>query len=199
MRNVGDNVKRSFSVAGILICLAWGFTAPVYAEQKTVLIISFDNSDQGDITSTLYRDVVDRISKHIQKAGFQTTETAGLGGAGDQPSLEQEDEQLLSGLRKENKIRDHAVVIDYVAIVQIVANMVLLESGTQINVEIRGRMLRVENSDVLARFALPVPNYFVAPPSCDRNCVIELLQSNTAMIADGLGHVLGQRLKNGTD
>ena len=197
MQKIGKFIQQIICPAIFWVAFACVFVTPVSAEQKTVLIISPSNLEKTDITATLYRDVVDRISKHIQKAGFQTTRSNGLDEVGDPPPLEQGDEQLLLSLREDNRLKIDIEKIDYVAIVQILADMVLLETGTQINVVIQGRMLRVDNLDVLARFSLPVPNYFIAPPSCDRKCVLELLLSNTGIIADGLGHVLGQRLKNG--
>lgn len=203
MLKIGKLIILMTSAAILLIGFAGVSIIPAFASaadvQKNVLIISPGDLEQTDITATLYRDVVDRISKHIRKAGFQTTMRSSSMGADDVPPMEQEDAQLLLDLREDNTQKLHAEKIDYVAIVQILADMVLLDTGTQINVVIQGRMLRVDNHDVLARFSLPVPNYFIAPPSCDRNCVLELLLSNTGIIADGLGHVLGQRLKNGSN
>jgi len=168
---------------------------PAVAQQKTVLIVAMDTSEKGGVTEKLYKDVVAIISEHIRQAGFLTTEPA----VGNIGADESSDRQLLADLQQQNKTKQPPAQISFVAFVEILADMVLLEDGAKINVDIRGRMLNVADGAVLARFDLPVPGDLIAPANCDRDCVVELLQANTAFIAKSLGHVLGQRLKNGND
>lgn len=164
----------------------------VQADEKTVLIVNVDETEQGELASKLYQTVVARISEHLERAGFQTLndDTQLSREAGTSDSLS--DTDLLSKLRAETEKS-----IDFVAIVQIFANTVLLSGGTRIEVEIAGRMLKVDNGDVLARFDLPVPNALNAPPACDRECIIQLLEDNTTFLANSLGQVLAKRLQSG--
>lgn len=182
----------SFSVNIFLILMSVFSISAAQAEEKTVLIINVDETKQGELASKLYKTVVARISEHLERAGFQTLndDTKLSRQAGTSDSLS--DADLLSKLRAKT---DKS--IDFVAIVQIFANTVLLSDGTRIEVEIAGRMLKVGNGYVLARFDLPVPNTLNAPPSCDRECIIQLLEDNTTFLADSLGQVLAKRLQSG--
>ena len=92
------------------------------------------------------------------------------------------------------KARNDTHVV-YVALVKVLANTVLEEEGTRIDLEIAGRMLQVSNGAVLARFDLPLPAVLRAPAECERGCIIRLLEDNKAALADSLGTVLAQRLQ----
>lgn len=176
-----------------LMAIAPLFMSPdTRAEDKTVLIVKIEDSESSELASKLYQNVVLKISQHLEKAGFQT-----FNGDERLPDAESapgslSDADLLMRIRENNDKQ-----IDYVAIVQIFANTVLLSEGTRIEVEITGRMLKTDNGDVLARFDLPVPNSLNASPSCDRQCIVKLLEDNTNFLADSLGQLLAKRLQSG--
>ncbi|MEH6401897.1 MAG: hypothetical protein V7750_00900 [Sneathiella sp.] len=180
--------RLSIPTFGILIAIA--LMLPVSVEAKTVLIVNVDDAQQGDLASNLYKKVVSRISEHLEDAGFQTREDEVKPMAQSESFAQESDEALLERVRLDQKRQ-----VDYIALVQILANTVLLESGTRIEVEILGRMLKVSNGDVLARFNLPVPNNLNAPPSCNLKCIVQLLEDNTTLLADSLGQVLAKRLQ----
>ncbi len=188
---------RFQSLCAALAAMVFCVVMPASANEtlpQTVLVVQLDEGDQSAVSVELYKSVVARISKHLQAAGFATTQSSGQApsGAGDTHA----DQQLLDTLRAANA-KGSAQNVDFVAIVQILADMSLLNSGTEINVEIRGRMLDVASRELLAKFNLSLPQTIVASSDCNRDCVIELLQSNTDRIADSLGIVLGQRLQAG--
>ncbi|MBL4907298.1 MAG: hypothetical protein JKX94_07595 [Sneathiella sp.] len=165
--------------------------ASLTAAEKTVLIIKFEDAEHSELASKLYRKVVTKISEHMENAGFRTLKDDKRLHQNPEFQSSHTDSNLLAKIREENGTN-----IDFVAIVQILANTVLLQEGTRIEVEINGRMLNVSNGDVLARFDLSVPNTLNAPPACDRKCIIQLLEDNTAFLADSLGQVLAKRLQN---
>lgn len=165
------------------------------AEEKTVLVLNLDKSEEGALSSILYRDVVERISTHLQKAGFKTLQPTSSSASSLSEDAANGDRELLDRLRAENQQAGDKPKIEYVALVQILADMVLMETGTRIKVEIRGRMLDIAEDRPIAIFDLPLPGDIIAPSDCTRKCIIGLLQENTRLIADSLGQVLGQRLK----
>gem|GEM_PF-6424771 len=182
--------RKRFSIKTLSICIVLAFLGPNFAEAKTVLIVNVNDTQQGELASNLYKKVVSRISEHLEKAGFQTREDESASTEQQDSFVRENDVALLDRVRA-----DHGGQIDYIALVQILANTVLLEEGTRIEVEILGRMLRVHNGDVLARFNLAVPSNLNAPPSCNLNCIVQLLEDNTSQLADSLGQVLAKRLQ----
>ena len=158
---------------------------------RTVMVQRIENGAADPVTDALYRTVVAKISNHLQAAGFKTTQSSAPRAA----DTANADRDLLASLRAENTKRAKTDRVDYIALVQILADMRLYSEGTQVHVDIRGRMLDVNSSEVLAKFELPVPQTIVAPKDCNRNCILELLRANTELIANGLGTVLGERLK----
>jgi hypothetical protein len=186
-------VKCLYAVAVMLFCMTMPASA-AEAPAQTVLVVQLDEGDQSAVSAELYKSVVARISSHLQAAGFATTQSRGQTTSGVTDA--QADRQLLDTLNASNK-KGGQQKVDFVALVQILADMSLLTSGTEISVEIRGRMLDVTSRELLAKFNLSLPQTIVAPSDCNRSCVIELLQANTDQIADSLGAVLGQRLNAG--
>lgn len=181
---------NGYSVPGLVVLMALTFMQPVLVEAKTVLIVKIDDSQQNELASNLYRKVVSRISEHLENAGFQTRQDEDRTDAQKESFGQETDVTLLERVRDEHKDQ-----VDYIALVQILANTVLLEEGTRIEVEILGRMLKVSNGDVLARFNLPVPGNLNAPPTCNLKCIVQLLEDNTSFLADSLGQVLAKRLQ----
>ncbi|WP_025899703.1 hypothetical protein [Sneathiella glossodoripedis] len=159
---------------------------------ETVLIVQLDDGVKNSVSAELYKTVVARIADHLQAAGFETIRSSGKTTTGESDS--QADQRLLQSLQN-GALQQNGIAADFVAVVQILADMSLLNEGTEITVEIRGRMINVASRDILAKFDLSLPQTLVAPSDCDRNCIIGLLQANTEQIADGLGAVLGERLR----
>ena len=178
-------------LAAVVVMTSLLSSASLIAAEKTVLIIKFEDAEHSELASKLYRKVVKIISEHLENAGFQTLKDDKRLHQNPEFQTSHTDSDLLASIRDENGNN-----IDYVAIVQILANTVLLQDGTRIEVEINGRMLNVSNGDVLARFDLPVPSTLNAPPDCDRKCIVQLLEDNTGFLADSLGQVLAKRLQN---
>jgi hypothetical protein len=187
-----NGVLQVFLLA--LFCFGFGSEQTVAAPQKSVLIINYDSEERGEIAEGLYREVVSRISNHIRKAGFATRDPLAFQTASRDVIDTKKDSSLLSALRKNNEVAADQKV-DFVAVMQILADMVLLEEGTRINVQIKGRLLDVASENVLARFDIALPSDFTASPDCDRKCSLGLLRDNTSAIAEGLGRLLGQRLQ----
>lgn len=181
---------RVIVAAGMIAFGAISFAPVSVADEKTVLIVKFEEGDQNDFASKLYRKVVTRISQHLENAGFQTLNNNESLPDNADLNTYLSDKNLLERVRQEN-----GDTVDYVASIQILANAVLLSEGTKIEVQIRGRMLNVSNEDVLAKFDLAVPGALNAPPACNRECIIQLLEDNTAFLADSLGQVLAKRLQ----
>ncbi|MBL4740985.1 MAG: hypothetical protein JKY12_08310 [Sneathiella sp.] len=185
----GVSSKR-LSIKALSIWIVIALIAPNFALARTVLIVNADDNQQSELASNLYRKVVSRISEHLEKAGFQTREDETKPVEQADFFVRETDVALLERVRTEQKGQ-----VDYIALVQILANTVLLEEGTRIEVEILGRMLRVSNGDVLARFNLAVPSHLNAPPSCNLKCIVQLLEDNTSQLANSLGQVLAKRLQ----
>ncbi|MCG8492163.1 MAG: hypothetical protein MI743_11155 [Sneathiellales bacterium] len=178
-------LSKIHSVILMVVTLAcYGIQGPlsVEASERTVLIVKEGEREKNEIASRLYQSLVNRISDHLQKAGYNAEEAGSL--------VSGSDEILLRQIRA-----SHQENVQYVALVRVLANMVLLNAGTRVDLEISGRMLGIENGDTLARFDLPVRGALTAPVSCDRRCIIRLLDQNTSSLADELGKVLAQRLK----
>ncbi|MFT6558563.1 hypothetical protein [Sneathiella sp.] len=176
--------KSIFVALMLAVCCGMvPFWIPVaMAEDRTVLILTGKGLDESTIASKLYANVVNKISAHMEKAGIQAKE-------GGDYSLTSSDADLLSQIRlKEDGL------YQYVAVVRIFANTILLSEGTRVDIEIKGRMIDVESQDVLARFDLPLPGILEASPDCDRSCIIETLENNTNVLAETLGTVLAKRL-----
>ncbi len=190
MINLYWRCVRVLVATGMLAFGAVSFAPVSLADEKTVLIVKFEDGEKSDFASNLYRKVVTRISQHLENAGFQTSnDNKGLPENADLNTYNS-DNNLLQRVREENGDK-----VDYVALIQILANTVLLQEGTRIEVQIKGRMLNVRNEDVLARFDLAVPGALNAPPACNRECIIQLLEDNTTFLADSLGQVLAKRLQ----
>ncbi|MEP5700769.1 MAG: hypothetical protein ABJN43_19245, partial [Sneathiella sp.] len=178
---------RSGFIVAAFLCLTISFltleTRIAQSAEKKVLILKADEVEEGEIASKLYTNIINRISEHLEKAGYQALTSQNY-------VTEGSDAALLSRIKAQNDA--HFV---YVALVKVLANTVLEEEGTRIDLEIAGRMLQVSNGAVLARFDLPLPAALRAPAECDRDCIIRLLEDNTAALADSLGTVLAQRLE----
>jgi len=176
-----SRIRHGVLVAAALVCLCIQGAVPAFAGERTVLIIK-EEAGTSEIATRLYSSLINRISDHLQKAGFNAEEADTV--------ISGSDETLLQQIRSERREN-----VQYVAVVRVLANMVLLKAGTRVDLEISGRMLGIQNGDMLARFDLPIRGALTAPISCDRRCIIELLDKNTMSLADELGKVLTQRLQ----
>lgn len=180
--NVLSKIQFVILKAAMLVCFCMQGSLPAVANERTVLIVQESEGPNGEIAARLYRSLVNRISDHLQKAGYNAEEAEAVISGSDETLLRE-----IRAKRQEN--------VQYVALVRVLANMVLLKAGTRIDLEISGRMLGIKSGDMLARFDLPIRGALTAPVSCDRRCIIELLDKNTMSLADELGKVLARRLQ----
>lgn len=160
------------------------------AETPAVLILEASDGSQSPLSQALYLDVVSRIADQVEKAGFTALRSSEIGEAEGNRSEAEENANIVAQAKEGHS----GEVIAYAAVIRLFADLVLLNEGTQIRLGIKGRLLDVNTSEILARFDLKLPENFQAPPSCNRRCLIQLLQNNAAGIADSLGQILGRRL-----
>jgi len=164
--------------------------AAARAEAPAVLILETSDTSKSPLSQALYMDVISRIANQVEKAGFVALRSSG---ESDMSAARSEAEEN-SDIIEQAKSAQGEQKIAFAAVIRLFADMVLLTEGTQIKLGIKGRLLDVGSGDILARFDLKLPENYQAPPSCNRRCLIQMLQSNAAGIADSLGQILGQRL-----
>jgi len=164
--------------------------AAARAEAPAVLILETSDTSKSPLSQALYMDVISRIANQVEKAGFVALRSSG---ESDMSAARSEAEENFD-IIEQAKSAQGEQKIAFAAVIRLFADMVLLTEGTQIKLGIKGRLLDVGSGDILARFDLKLPENYQAPPSCNRRCLIQMLQSNAAGIADSLGQILGQRL-----
>ncbi len=180
------------SAVGLLLISCANVSTPSIAAEKPNIMIMGDDADRDTVprNSPVFRRVLDALSNQLNEEGFDVyDETAVTLDAFAQGRTRRTDAEIIDIARLAKR-----PPIDVAVIFQIYASADQLTYTTKVKTRISGRLLAVKNGQRLGNFEVDSPREWVAPATCPRECILEVVGTKSRILANDLGAVLTEKL-----
>lgn len=180
------------SAAGMLLISCANVATPSLAAEKPNIVIMGEDADRDTVprNSRVFRRVLDALSNQLNEQGFDVY---------DETAVTLDDFAHGRARRTDAEIIDIARLakrppLDVAIIFQIYASANQLTYTTKVKTRITGRLLAVKTGQRLGNFEVESPGEWVAPVKCPRECILEVVGTNSRILANNLGAVLTEKL-----
>lgn len=186
----------SIAASGLLVIFYTAFQAPSFAGDNLNVLILAEDADPDAVPrrSGAFESVLAALSDRLRDEGFTVLdETAALGEL-SRGGVGRTDAQVIDIARA---VEDSA--IDAAALFSIHAQSKHAFYQTRVIARIPVRLLNVRTGERLGEFEIELPKYkadrdWYAKTLCPTECVLEVVGKNAAVVAEGLGGELVERL-----
>jgi len=190
-------MKRTLVLlAAVLVSACAGNTVtvpPAHAADQPNLIVMGEDADQDTVprSSRVFRRVLDNLIEELHVAGYNVyDETAATLDNFVQGRVRRTDVEIIDIARSIRR-----PPIDVATLFSIYASAEQLSYTTKVKTRISGRLLNVNTGQRLGNFEVELPEPFTAPQDCPRECILEVVGANAAMLARDLGAALTIKLQ----
>jgi hypothetical protein len=186
----------SLVASGLLLISYTAFPAPSLAAADLNILIMGEDADQDTVPrpSGAFKSVFAALSDQLHDEGFNVLdETAALGGLST-GRVQRTDAQVIDIARA---VEDPP--IDAAVVFSIHASAKHAFYQTRVIARIPGRLLNVKTGERLGEFQIELPQHktdrnWYAKSLCRTECIVEVVGKNAAVVAEGLGGELAERL-----
>lgn len=182
--------------SGLLLISYAAFPAPSLAVDDLNILIMGEDADRDTVPrgSGAFKSVFAALSDQLRDKGFNVLdETAALGGL-SRGGVQRTDAQVIDIARA---VEDPP--IDAAVVFSIHASAKHAFYQTRVIARIPGRLLNVKTGERLGDFQIELPKHkadrkWYAKSLCRTECILEVVGKNAAILAEGLGAELAERL-----
>ena len=169
------------------------FCSSIYANSAPNLMVMAEDLDSNAIhrDSRVYKAVANAMNEQMHVANFDVFDELSIVSGGLSSKERRSDDELIYKLKSALS----GPMIDIVVLVTIYARLDDRGHSQNIIASVHGRMLHVSTGKFLGMFETNSPRYLKAPVKCDKQCILETLADESALLAQDLGAILAEKLR----